>query len=172
MNESIAARSNSDGQSRELRDMPRYSKGAINVQLKGRGGTWKAVDQNDLGFLLWESELYGAKAKKILTDIEGNIVLRDVGSFTDFQVRALVSRYERMRNEPVIINDIQGESEEGRPAGGESADKEDLPEKPEEIKRPEKRKAATSNTKKRESVISKLREYQEYVEKRKHAEKK
>ncbi len=153
--------------------MPHYSKGAINVQLKGRGGTWKAVDQNDLGFLLWESELYGNKAKKVLTDIEGNIVLRDVGSFTDFQVRALVSRYEKMRNEPVIIRDVQVETTEDRSAGGESADKEEkLPEKTEEIRRPEKRKVATLNPGMRESVISKLREYQEYVEKRKHAEKK
>lgn len=155
-----------DGQSRELRDMARYSKGAINVQIKGRGGTWKAVEQNDLGFLLWESELYGNKAKKILTDIEGNIVLKDVGSFNDFRVRTLVCRYEKMRSEPVIIKDTKDEPTEDRTAEKASTDKNEAhPEKTAEIKRPEKKRSAAFDPKKRESVVSKLREYQEYVSK-------
>lgn len=158
--------------------MARYSKGVLNVQLKGKSGTWKAVEQHELGFLIWKSELFGDNARRVLTDIEGNVIMSGVNSFMDVRVRALVSRYERERNQPVIYREMADESlpddTMGRKASdskiGELSGEEDN--KEEEIRRPERKKAATGDPGKRESVLSKLHEYQEYVDKRNLAEKK
>ena len=142
-----------------------YTKGAINVQFKGRGGTWRAVDQNDLGFLLWESELYGDKAKKILTDIEGNIILKEVGGFSDFKARLIVNKYEDMRNQPVVIKSAQYDDESNDHKEEQLDNIKNPPQEEEEIKRPSRKKVSSPDPRGRESVISKLREYQEYIDK-------
>ena len=131
--------------------MDKYKVGASGITLKDTGGTWKAVDSHELGFILWESEKYGSAAGKILTDDEGNIIYKGISSLTDFKVQVYISQKEKQHNE----------------ASKPSKKKKEEPQPISEIVNVENRKrkkAASKNASCRESVLRKLREYQTLVE--------
>ena len=131
--------------------MDKYKVGASGITLKDTGGTWKAVDSHELGFILWESEKYGSAAGKILTDDEGNIIYKGISSLNDFKVQVYISQKEKQHNE----------------ASKPSKKKKEEPQPISEIVNVENRKrkkAASKNASCRESVLRKLREYQTLVE--------
>jgi len=78
--------------------MPVYTCGSFGIRLNGCGGTWRAVQKNEKGFLLWESETYGTKAMKVLTDSEGLVLYKQASAFKDFGVITQIARYERVRD--------------------------------------------------------------------------
>lgn len=168
--------------------MPVYTCGSFGIKLNGCGGTWRAVRKNEEGFLLWESETYGSKAMKVLTDSEGLVIYNKANSFKDFGVITQISKYKRVRdsicrdllvkefgkengknnkrkdNNPEVKDtnsqNVQSESGDRASVNG-TAEAKNAP------KRPEKRKASGNNAHARESVMSKLREYQKYIEDKK-----
>nr|WP_297707500.1 hypothetical protein [uncultured Butyrivibrio sp.] len=168
--------------------MPEYTCGSFGIKLNGCGGTWRAVRKNEEGFLLWESETYGSKAMKVLTDREGLVLYNKASSFKDFGVITQISKYKRVRDSicrELLVKEfgkqngktikrkednsekkenntqnVQPQSEDRTSVNG-SSDQKNTP------KRPEKRKASGNNAHARESVMSKLREYQKYIEDKK-----
>ena len=48
--------------------MEKYTCGSFGIRFEGIGGSWRVIEKHEKGFLLWESETYGSRAKKILTD--------------------------------------------------------------------------------------------------------
>lgn len=165
--------------------MEKYTCGSFGIRFEGIGGSWRVVEKHEKGFLLWESETYGSRAKKILTDRDGNILINGVNSFNDFAVRAKISEYERIRDsiacDQIIkeltlknvkkangntktdstsktmesINDLSAEARKQPVSSNEQ---------PAKQQRPAPRKAAGKNVHARESVLNKLHEYQSYVE--------
>ena len=170
------------------KNMPVYTCGSFGIKLNGCGGTWRAVLKNEEGFLLWESETYGSKAMKVLTDREGLVLYNKASSFHDFAVITQISKYKRVReniSRDLLLSEfgkhngktikkkdenpqkkdantqnVQSESADRTPVYA-TADQKNAP------RRPEKRKASGNNAHARESVMSKLREYQKYIEDKK-----
>lgn len=175
--------------------MPVYTCGSFGIRLNGCGGTWRAVQKNEKGFLLWESETYGTRAMKVLTDREGLILYKQAYSFKDFGVITQIARYERVRDsisrdllmkefakengkqaqqkkEELADNQSQSSQNTGNAPQstapisiGNTGNVASVPKK--EPKRPEKRRLSGKNPNNRESVMSKLREYQKYLDDKK-----
>jgi len=165
--------------------MARYTCGSFGIRFEGIGGSWRVVEKHEKGFLLWESETYGSRAKKIFTDKDGNILINGVNSFNDFAVRAKISEYERIRdsiacdqiikelaiknvkkeNGNTRIDSVSKKPEETSDSNSETQNQSaSSSEQPAKQQRPAPRKAAGKNVHARESVLNKLHEYQSYVE--------
>ena len=176
--------------------MPVYTCGSFGIRLNGCGGTWRAVQKNEKGFLLWESETYGTKAMKILTDKEGLVLYKQADTFKDFGVITQIAKYERVRDSvcrDLLMkefakengktqqhNEEESEAKKNQNAGDKGNTSQSMqtalkdnntsniatsPKK--EPKRPEKRRPSGKNPNNRESVMSKLREYQKYLDDKK-----
>ncbi len=160
--------------------MKEYSCGCIGVRFAGFGGTWRAVERHEKGFLLWESETHGAKVKKLLTDKVGNVLINGVVSFSDFAVRAKISEYENIRDSITCEQILERMAMQKKEKSKDSSKKgDDVASKNAEnvgtagnttstqtatnAMRPAPRKPSGKNPHVRESVISKLHEYQTYV---------
>ena len=44
--------------------MAKYTCGSFGIRFEGIGGSWRVIEKHEKGFLLWESETYGSRAKK------------------------------------------------------------------------------------------------------------
>lgn len=172
--------------------MPVYTCGSFGIRLNGCGGTWRAVQKNEKGFLLWESETYGTRAMRVLTDREGLVLYKQASAFKDFGVITQIAIYERIRDNisrDLLIKEFAKENgitqkqnkkesaEKVNPnvgnigiatqpaqaaSNGSTGNVASVPKK--DPKRPEKRRASGKNPNNRESVMSKLREYQKYLD--------
>lgn len=156
--------------------MKEYTCGSFGVKFGGFGGTWRAVERHEKGFLLWESELHGPKVKKLLTDKVGNVLLDGVTGFSDFSAMSKISEYERIRDSITcdLIVKTMAMQKEIKPKlsskKGEAVTANNTVNTVTSTaaqaasKRPEPRKASGKDPHIRESVISKLHEYQTYVD--------
>ena len=165
--------------------MAKYTCGSFGKRFEGIGGSWRVIKKHEKGFLLWESETYGSRAKKIFTDQEGNILINGVNSFNDFAVRSKISEYERIRDSIAckqIIKELALKNEKRTgdntrtssasetmestkdPSSGEKKNPVSSNEQTSKQQRPAPKKAAGKNVHARESVLNKLHEYQSYVE--------
>ena len=119
-----------------------------------------------------------------ITDKEGNILLNGVRSFKDFGARVQITKYENMKEHiagKMILEELK--KQEKSPENAANSNQVNIisgsntsmngnattGSEPQQIpmKRPERKRPATKNPHGRESVLSKLHEYQRYVDQKK-----